>query len=194
MPLLNFLHGNVKTGTIFSEVKCLNFSINYIAKQNPCVILPRMWKLRQKSKTITKTKKKQSERLFVDTTRRAVATWAAFSRDLGISCLDISITHMCVLAIMRYRCNCIPIYICIAIMWNFTKISVVHTCIASKLCETSCPATLLGLTHWSRVTHICVSELSIFGSDNGLSPGRRQAIIKTNAGLLLIWSLGTNFS
>ena len=32
------------------------------------------------------------------------------------------------------------------------------------------------------------------GSDNGLSPGRRQAIIWTNAGLLLIGPLGTNFS
>ena len=33
------------------------------------------------------------------------------------------------------------------------------------------------LTHWGRVTHICVSKLFILGSDNGLSPGRRQAII-----------------
>ena len=33
------------------------------------------------------------------------------------------------------------------------------------------------LTHWSRVTHICVGNLTIIGSDNGLSPGRRQAII-----------------
>ena len=50
------------------------------------------------------------------------------------------------------------------------------------------------LTHWGRVTHICVSKLSIIGSDNGLSPGRRQAIIWTSAGILLIGSLGTNFS
>ena len=42
------------------------------------------------------------------------------------------------------------------------------------------------LTHWSRVTHICVSDLTSIGSDNGLSPGRRQAIIRTNAGILLI--------
>ena len=49
-------------------------------------------------------------------------------------------------------------------------------------------------THWGRVTHICVSELTIIGSDNGLSPGRRQAIIWTNAGLLLIGPIGTNFS
>ena len=32
------------------------------------------------------------------------------------------------------------------------------------------------------------------GSDNGLSPGWRQAIIWTNAGILLIGPLGTNFS
>ena len=35
----------------------------------------------------------------------------------------------------------------------------------------------IGLTHWGRVTHICVSNLTIIGSDNGLSPERRQAII-----------------
>ena len=34
----------------------------------------------------------------------------------------------------------------------------------------------------------------IIGSDNGLSPGRRQAIIWTNAGILLIETLGTNSS
>ena len=49
------------------------------------------------------------------------------------------------------------------------------------------------LTHWGRVTHICISKLNIIGSDNGLSPGRRQAIIWTNAGILLIGSLWTNF-
>ena len=50
------------------------------------------------------------------------------------------------------------------------------------------------LTHWGRVTHICVSKLTIIGSDNGLSPGRHQAIIWTNAGILLMGPLGTNFS
>ena len=40
--------------------------------------------------------------------------------------------------------------------------------------------------------HICVSKLNIIGSDNGLPPGRRQAIILTNAGILLIRPLGTN--
>ena len=50
------------------------------------------------------------------------------------------------------------------------------------------------LTHWGRVTHICVGKLTIIGSDNGLSPGRRQAIIWTNAGILLIGPLATKFS
>ena len=50
------------------------------------------------------------------------------------------------------------------------------------------------LTHWGRVTHICDANLTIIGSDNGLSPGRRQAIIWTNVGILLIGPLGTNFS
>ena len=50
------------------------------------------------------------------------------------------------------------------------------------------------LTHWGRVTHICVVELTIIGSDNGLSPGRRRAIIWTNTGILSIGPLGTNFS
>ena len=50
------------------------------------------------------------------------------------------------------------------------------------------------LIHWGRVTHIYVSNLNIIGSDNTLSPGRRQAIIWTNDGILLIGPLGTNFS
>ena len=48
--------------------------------------------------------------------------------------------------------------------------------------------------HWGRVTHICVVKLTIIGSDNGLSPGRRQAVTWTNAAILLIGPLGTNFS
>ena len=44
------------------------------------------------------------------------------------------------------------------------------------------------------MTHICVGDLTIVGSDNGLSPGRRQAIMWTNAEMLLIRPLETNFS
>ena len=48
------------------------------------------------------------------------------------------------------------------------------------------------LTHWGRMTHICVGNLTIICSDDGLLPGQRQAIIWTNAGILLIGPLGTN--
>ena len=44
------------------------------------------------------------------------------------------------------------------------------------------------------MAHICVSKLTIIGPDNSLSPRRRQAIIWTNDGILLIGPLGTNFS
>ena len=67
---------------------------------------------------------------------------------------------------------------CIWLCWLWTSV----------LCSTS-----LTLTRWGRVTHICVGETTIICSDNGLSPGRRQAIIWTNAGILLIGPLGTNF-
>ena len=48
-------------------------------------------------------------------------------------------------------------------------------------------------THCGRVMHICISKLTIIGSDNGLLPGRCQAIIWTNDGILLIGPIGTNF-
>ena len=44
---------------------------------------------------------------------------------------------------------------------------------------------LILLTYWDRVMHICISKLTIIGSNNGLSPGRRQAFIWTSAGVLL---------
>ena len=42
-----------------------------------------------------------------------------------------------------------------------------------------------GLVPFGRMPSICVSKLTIIISDNGLSPGRRQAIIWTNA----CWSI-----
>ena len=46
------------------------------------------------------------------------------------------------------------------------------------------------------MTHIYVyaSNLTFIGSDNGLSPGRRQAIILTNAGISLVEPYGINLS
>ena len=43
------------------------------------------------------------------------------------------------------------------------------------------------------MTHICVNHITIVGSDSCLSPNRRQAITWTNAGILLIEPVGTNF-
>ena len=42
-------------------------------------------------------------------------------------------------------------------------------------------------------TKICVNKLTIIGSDNGLSPSWRKAIIWTNAGILLIRPVRPNF-
>ena len=45
---------------------------------------------------------------------------------------------------------------------------------------------LIYLTHWGQETHICVNE--------HVNIGRCKAIIWTNAGMLLVGHLGTNFS
>ena len=50
------------------------------------------------------------------------------------------------------------------------------------------------LTHSGWVMRIWVSKLAIIDLDNGLLPSLHQAIISTNAGIFLIWHLGTNFS
>ena len=49
-------------------------------------------------------------------------------------------------------------------------------------------------TRWGQVAHICVNKLFMIGSDNGWMPGQCVAIICTNAEILLIRSLGTNFN
>ena len=50
------------------------------------------------------------------------------------------------------------------------------------------------MTHWDRVTYICVSKLISIDTDNGLSLGWHQAIIWANVGILLTGPLGTNFN
>ena len=85
------------------------------------------------------------------------------------------------------------------LQWNLNRNS--NMCLKKKMCLKMLSGkwwpfclSLNVLTHWGRVTHICVSKITIIGSDYGLSPGRRQAIIWTNAGILLISNLGTNFN
>ena len=50
------------------------------------------------------------------------------------------------------------------------------------------------LTHLGRVAQICVGYITIIGSENGVSPGRRQAIVWSSAVILLIGPLGTSCS
>ena len=73
-------------------------------------------------------------------------------------------------------------------IFNYLEMSMVKV-IFDVQCLKFCFIT--SLTHWGRVTHICVSKITIMGSDNGLSPDRRQAIIWTNAVLLSIGPLRT---
>ena len=81
-------------------------------------------------------------------------------------------------------------------LWRHcNEISIIGVCF--KITNSRLQPHLTGayeLTHWGRVTHICVSKLTIIGSDIGLSPGRCHAIFWTNAEISLIWPLGINFS
>ena len=95
----------------------------------------------------------------------------------------------CNLSAVSIRKNLDPRHMCI---WGyFLSISPIYTTNWCRICKR---LMVSQLTHWGRVTHICVGNLIVIGSDNGLSPGRHQAIIWTNAGILLIGTLGTNLS
>ena len=89
-----------------------------------------------------------------------------------IICLTIAGTYP-VISYMSSSITCFDIVLWCWIDWSFPYIN---------------------LTHWDRMMHIWVGKLTIIGSDNGLSPECRQANIWTNAGILLIGPLGTNFS
>ena len=52
----------------------------------------------------------------------------------------------------------------------------------------------IAIAHWGRVTHICVDKLIIIGSDNGLSPDRRQASHYLNqCSIIVNWILANIF-
>ena len=73
----------------------------------------------------------------------------------------------------------------------------IHFSKSHALCTKSANAESLvntiTLTHWGRVMHICLGKITIIASDYGFLPGRRQTIIWTKAGILLIGPLGTKF-
>ena len=79
-----------------------------------------------------------------------------------------------------------------ASMWSCSKHrqGIYHDQLSMQWYSHAIGPVVIGLTLRGWVTHICISKLNIIGSDNGLSPGRHQAIIWTNAGILLIWPWG----
>ena len=78
--------------------------------------------------------------------------------------------------------------------WRWTGNKPLHEPMKTVLSDANMHPGCNVLTNWGRMTGICDGEITIIGSDNGLSPGRRQAIIWTNAGILFIRIAGTNFS
>ena len=118
---------------------------------------------------------------------------SALTMELRLSCTNPSIWWFCLH-------NGVPIlakqHLYISILWP-SNVIWHHTTWYTLVQVMKAPShylTQCWLTHWGRVTHICVSKQTGIGSDNGLSPGRRQAIIWNNAGILLIGPLGTNFN
>ena len=88
--------------------------------------------------------------------------------------------HLCLERLQK----CIDVQLYVQLLWIIGGRLAIAGVLHHRIC----------LTHWGRVTDICVGNLTITGSDNGLSPWRRQAIIWTNGAVLLIGPLGTNFS
>ena len=76
--------------------------------------------------------------------------------------------------------------------WRWLQLQ--PSCGSPQCCGLITSSSLWLLTHWGQMMHICVGKLTIIGSDNGLSPGRCKAMIWTNDGIFLLWTLGTNFS
>ena len=91
----------------------------------------------------------------------------------------------------RHRTHYDVIVMCCAVVMTVMTIARSYSAMQCKL---SCIKVMnyqnkSDLIHWDWVKHLCVSKVTIIGSDNGLSPGRRQAIIWTNVGILLIGPL-----
>ena len=140
------------------------------------------------------------------------STYAVFLSNRMVSSIILlsgSLFFLAILWVRNASSDVMCMFLCVSLMQTFKRCYIsacylfatnivfillyVHRCLLLKIHH--CPGWHKQLlTHWGRVTHICVSVLTTIGSDNDLSPGRRQAIIWTNAGILLIGPLGTNFS
>ena len=72
------------------------------------------------------------------------------------------------------------------VIWHSYKADTLEPRLLQKHYQLDAHSKLIGtkskyLSHWGRMTHICAGNLAIIGSDNGLLPGRCQAITWTNA-------------
>ena len=74
------------------------------------------------------------------------------------------------------------------------KQKVIWVNVDQNLCHHMASLSRNKLMYWGWMMHIYISKLTIIGSDNGLSPVWHQAIIRTDAGILVIGHLGTHFS
>ena len=103
------------------------------------------------------------------------------------------------------ECGCLVTWFCYqliakpsnktaTVLWPGPHVCVWKNCLQKFAILICLSNSLRMLTHWGQVTHICVSKRTIIGSDNGLLPDRRQAIVWTNAGKVSIGLLQTNFS
>ena len=89
-----------------------------------------------------------------------------------------------------------PLFAVLRVFWSVLWI---YACVITKMllicwCGKRWRWDINRLTRRGRMTHTCLSELINIGSDNGSSPGMPQAIICTNAGIMLSNPYGTNFN
>ena len=73
-----------------------------------------------------------------------------------------------------WKTSLLAIVICVLIPKKHDNINIFST---QQPIISDLMVALSGFTHLGRATHICVGNLTTIGSDNGLPPGRRQAII-----------------
>ena len=83
-----------------------------------------------------------------------------------------------------------------ALNWSKMVLNILMDLIHQVLfcCEVSVGWSRSTKSLWPSDAYIYINDLTIISSDNGLSPDRHQAIIWTNAGILLIGHLEINFN
>ena len=90
--------------------------------------------------------------------------------------------------------NYVGVYLIIGRRVPQSKFTHPNACFQIIKDEIGIATTTRSLTHWGRAAHTRVNKLASIGPDNVLSFSQCQADICTNAGILLIESLGTNSS